>query len=100
MKAENMNNDAEEKKKLNHACHSVSKLVGHDWKSLFRELMQMSLETECIINEIELKYPGQLREQAFQSLIRWQNCMGNMATLDQLKIGLKENQLLHIYDML
>ena len=67
------------------ACHVTSTIVGHDWKSLFRELEADDLlETEVIIKELEARYVGQLREQAYQALLHWKNRKGSMATLSAL----------------
>ncbi len=73
------------------ACRIVSSSVGYDWKSLFREVdLNDPSQTEIIIQELESKYPGQLREQAYQALLRWKASRGRQASVEYLKMGLKE----------
>ena len=76
-------------------CRVVARLVGHDWKDLYRELMDDTLTThvETDITELEKTYVGELREQAYQSLMRWQKYYWADANIESLKRALNECEL-------
>ena len=80
-----------EEKIVAKACHVCSTLLGHDWKTLIRELQSDDLiETEVIIKELEGKYPGQLREQAYQGLLHWRSKSGRRAAYSDLMAAIEE----------
>ncbi len=75
-------------------------LVGNDWKSLYRELMETAKpeEVEIDIDEIEMAHVGKLKEQAFQSIRKWCTRRGSKATKKALKQALKDCDLKYILD--
>ncbi len=77
------------------AFNAVATYIGHDWKYLFRDLDPCvdPLHTETLIQELESQYPGQLKEQAYQSTLRWKSLRGRDATLVGLKKALRDCSL-------
>ncbi len=87
---------------LDTACRITGRKAGQEWKDLYRELMQKFKldEVEIHILEIEKQSPGQLREQAYQAMMKWRRQCGEKATLKVLKTALKDCEMKHILDSL
>ena len=72
----------------------VKNKIGLNWKDLARSLpYEPAKEIHDIdrdIKEIEYEYRGELKEQAYQSLVRWYSHTGRRASVDSLLITLKD----------
>lgn len=64
------------------------------WKELARTLPYSPSreinETNIEIRAIEYEHPGQLKEQAYQSLVQWYNHIGRRASVVVLSSSLRE----------
>ncbi|XP_072031422.1 uncharacterized protein [Amphiura filiformis] len=78
---------------------SVSDKVPKDcWKRVFRFLMKTNKDAENLLQDIESNNPKDLREQKFQALLKWRNCMGDEATVADLDLALRESDCRHVAD--
>ena len=72
----------------------VKNSIGHSWKDLVRVLPyspeKPSAEINNEIRVIEYENQGQLKEQAYQAMVKWQNHNGRRASVDLLKDSLRE----------
>ena len=70
--------------------------IGHNWKDLVRVLpyspSKQQLEINNEIKSIEYEHQGQLKEQAYQAMVKWHNHNGRRASIDVLKDCLREIQ--------
>ena len=89
---------------LQRAFHTVKTYIGLNWRDLARHLpyapaKEMN-EIDSDIRQIEYAYQGQLKEQAYQSLISWYTHCGQRANLDQLTETLRDIHQNYIADKL
>ncbi len=81
------------------ACRIVATRIGYEWKGLFRELLSADpMKTEIVISELDVRYQGQLREQAYQALLAWQHNSGRGANIARLTNALTTCQLTSIVE--
>uniref|UniRef100_UPI00398E943F FAS-associated death domain protein n=1 Tax=Pristiophorus japonicus TaxID=55135 RepID=UPI00398E943F len=66
--------------RLNVAFNVICDGVGKDWRMVARTLGHK----EALLQQIEYKYPFNMREQIRQALIEWQKTKGKEATEDNL----------------
>ncbi|KAK2157897.1 hypothetical protein LSH36_182g05020 [Paralvinella palmiformis] len=79
---------------LSRAFRLVKNNIGHNWKDLARTLpyhdeKELS-EIDIEIKAIEYENQGQLKEQAYQSLVRWYNRAGKRASVELLSEALRD----------
>ena len=76
------------------AFRLVKNKIGINWKDLARSLPYEPVkeihEIDRDIKEIEYEHRGDLKEQAYQSLVRWYSHSGRKASVDMLWDTLKE----------
>ena len=86
---------------MNVAFTMIKNNIGQQWKDLARALPHYNSdqeidETNTEIRAIEYEHQGQLKEQAYQSLVRWHKHCGMRASVEVLNQSLrdiKENRL-------
>lgn len=79
---------------LSKAFRLVKNNIGHNWKDLARTLpygdeKDLS-EIDIEIRAIEYANRGQLKEQAYQSLLKWYNHTGKRASVELLTESLRD----------
>ncbi|XP_078077109.1 FAS-associated death domain protein [Mustelus asterias] len=68
--------------------------IGRDWRMLARKLGHK----DALLQQIEYKYPCNMREQIMQALIEWQKTKGKEATVDTLITALRSCKLNMVAD--